>query len=269
MRVRWVLVVLCAAAVSGCGWFKRGGGYYQDDGPPRRVRVDISKIPNAVPKHEPFSETANNAYVVAGKRYYPIQSARGYRERGVASWYGKKFHGRRTASGESYDMFAMTAAHRTLPLPSYARIENLRNGQSVVVKVNDRGPFLHNRLVDLSYAAAVKLGIIDTGTGLVEVASVFPDSVVPVRSVATGPPDGLPATSLFVQLGAFVDPGNARAMRHRAEREGFQPVSVQPVAQGSLTYHRVRIGPMGSVTDADQMMLRAERAGHRPRLVIE
>ncbi len=266
MSGRRVGTVLCALSLASCGWFQRDGGYYQDDGPPRRVAVDISRVPDAVPKHEKPIANANNAYVVAGKRYHPMASARGYRERGVASWYGRKFHGRRTASGEPYDMFAMTAAHRTLPLPSYARIVNLRNGRSVVVKINDRGPFLHNRLVDLSYAAAAKLDIIGTGTGLVEVSAVFPDTSVPVRTA--GPADP-PAASLFIQLGAFVDPRNAGALRHQVEREGLGPVSVQPVTNGHHTYHRVRIGPVRSVEEADRMILRAERAGHQPRLVIE
>ncbi len=167
-------------------------------------------------------------------------------------------------------MFGMTAAHRTLPLPSYARVTNLRNGRSVVVKVNDRGPFLHNRLVDLSYAAAAKLGMVGTGTGLVEVTAVFPAPAVPVRTAATAAAGGVsPGAALFIQLGAFADPNNAHALRYRAERAGFRPVSVQAADQGAQTFHRVRIGPIVSIEDADQLMLRAQRAGLAPRLVIE
>ena len=136
--------------------------------------MDVSKIPDAIPKQEPRAATGNKAYTALGVRYTPMADARGYRERGVASWYGKKFHGRPTSSREPYDMYAMTAAHKTLPLPSYVRVRNLQNGRAVVVRVNDRGPFLHDRVIDLSYAAAHKLGIVGTGTGLIEVEAVEP-----------------------------------------------------------------------------------------------
>ena len=138
----WARALMCfvVMTITACGIGK--GGYYKDDGPPRRVKQsDIAKIPDAVPKKEPLSETGNNPYKALGKKYYPMRSANGYRERGVASWYGKKFHGKRTSSGEPYDMFAMTAAHRVLPLPSYVKVRNLRNGRAVTVKVNDRALF--------------------------------------------------------------------------------------------------------------------------------
>ncbi|MGD2137027.1 MAG: septal ring lytic transglycosylase RlpA family protein [Gammaproteobacteria bacterium] len=142
-----------------------------DDAPPEPV--DVSSIPNAVPKREPLSRYGNpTSYVVNGKRYYTMPSSRGYRERGLASWYGTKFHGKRTSSGEPYDVYAMTAAHRTLPLPSYVEVTNLRNNRSVILKVNDRGPFKADRIIDLSYAAAAKLGILGYGTGLVEVRAI-------------------------------------------------------------------------------------------------
>ena len=166
-----------------------GGGYYRDDGPPRGVsKSDVEAIPDAVPKLEPLSETGNRPYKALGKKYYPVKSALGYSERGVASWYGKKFHGARTSSGEKYDMLAMTAAHRTLPLPTYVKVRSLQNGKSVIVKVNDRGPFLHNRLIDLSYAAAYKLGVVSTGTGLVEVTTVTPASYQQQASYTIGAP---------------------------------------------------------------------------------
>jgi len=137
------------------------GGYYQDDGPHARPRVDVSQVPDAVPRHEPANARNAQPYKVFGVSYRPLTTASGYRERGVASWYGKKFHGRKTSNGETYDMYAMTAAHKTLPLPSYARVRNLNNDRSVIVRVNDRGPFLDNRLIDLSYAAAHRLGRTD------------------------------------------------------------------------------------------------------------
>jgi rare lipoprotein A len=164
-----VLVVLLA----GCAAPR--GGYYADDGPGANP-PDVSRLPDAVPRSDPLSETGNKPYTVNGKSYVPVSSANGYRERGVASWYGRKFHGRRTSSGEPYDMYAMTAAHKTLPLPSYVRVRNLQNGKTVVVRVNDRGPFLHNRLIDLSYAAAARLDIAAHGTGLVEVEALGAES---------------------------------------------------------------------------------------------
>ena len=135
--------------------------------------VDISGIEDAVPRNEPVSRYGNPAsYVVYGKRYYTMPSSKGHRERGIASWYGTKFHGQRTSSGETYDMYKMTAAHKTLPLPSYVEVRNLRNNRTIVVKVNDRGPFVHDRIIDLSYVAAAKLGIQEDGTGLVEIRAL-------------------------------------------------------------------------------------------------
>ena len=144
------------------------------DGAPR-ANINVSKIPNAVPRAEPKSQTGNPAsYRVFGKTYYVMDSAKGYVQRGIASWYGTKFHGRKTSSGEIYNMYKMTAAHTKLPLPTYVQVTNLKNGRKIIVKVNDRGPFHSNRIIDLSYVAAKKLGIIATGTGLVEVRSIDP-----------------------------------------------------------------------------------------------
>ena len=138
MKFRLLLVVATALA-AGCSSVPRGG-YYQDDGPHRRPEVDVSKVPDAVPRNEAHNERNNRPYNVFGVSYPPLKTSKGYRERGVASWYGKKFHGQRTANGETYDMYAMTAAHKTLPLPSYLRVRNLNNGKSVIVRFNDRGP---------------------------------------------------------------------------------------------------------------------------------
>ena len=163
----------------------RGGGYYQDDGPPKRGGVvDVSAIPDAVPQQEPLSRTGNKPYTVMGKRYYPLKSADGYRAAGEASWYGKKFHGRPTSSGEPYDIYKMTAAHTTLPLPTYVRVTNQANGRAVVVKVNDRGPFLHGRIIDLSYVAAKKLDMLGQGTANVVVEAINPSRT---QSVTTAP----------------------------------------------------------------------------------
>jgi rare lipoprotein A len=156
--------------LSGCGSTpKRGGGFYQDDGPPRAAPRDLERTPDAVPRVEPFHPFANRPYTALGRNFTPITDDRPIRQRGNASWYGRQFHGNRTAIGERYDMFAMTAAHPTMPLPSYARVTNTRTGASVLVRVNDRGPFLQDRVIDLSYAAAVRLGIAAAGTGEVDV----------------------------------------------------------------------------------------------------
>ena len=162
-----VAVMLLAA----CGTTHRGG-YYQNDGPPEQTPSDIASTPDAVPRVEPFLARANRPYVALGRSYTPLTTDVPFRERGLASWYGKQFHGNRTASGEIYDMFAMSAAHPTLPLPSYVRVTGVRNRQSVIVRVNDRGPFKSDRIIDLSYAAASKLGFVGTGTGQVEIERI-------------------------------------------------------------------------------------------------
>jgi len=164
-------IVAAALALAGCASAPaptRPGGFYQDDGPPEAA-VDLSRVPDAVPRVEPFHPFANRPYAALGRSFTPITDDRPFRQRGIASWYGRQFHGNRTASGERYDMMAMTAAHPTLPIPSYVRVTHLRNGASVIVRVNDRGPFKHGRVIDLSYAAALRLGIAAAGTGEVEV----------------------------------------------------------------------------------------------------
>ncbi len=151
---------------------KRGGGFYQDDGPGDNPPDNLDAIPDAVPRNEPPHRFANRPYSVLGSDYVPLRPGAPYRASGIASWYGRKFHGQKTSTGETYDMYAMTAAHPTLPIPSYARVTNPANGKSVIVRVNDRGPFLHNRVIDLSYAAAWKLGYIGSGSTHVVVESI-------------------------------------------------------------------------------------------------
>jgi rare lipoprotein A len=171
-RAAWAALAVGALLLAGCGSTPkqaRPGGFYQDDGPPDRVPADLARVADAVPKVEPFHPYANRPYSALGRTYTPITDDRPFRQRGLASWYGRQFHGNRTSSGEKYDMLAMTAAHPTLPIPSYVRVTSLRNGASVVVRVNDRGPFKPDRVIDLSYAAAVRLGIAAAGTGEVEV----------------------------------------------------------------------------------------------------
>lgn len=190
---RWIGLagtVLLALAIAGCGTSgggkKRGGGYYKDDGPGNDIPSDIDKIPDAVPRIEPFASGANKPYVVFGKRYVPDTSNSAYKRRGLASWYGKKFHGNSTSIGESYNMYSMTAAHTTLPLPSYARVTSMINGKSVIVRVNDRGPFHDDRIMDLSYAAAHRLGIVGPGSGEVVVERLMPDEIRMMAAGGTG-----------------------------------------------------------------------------------
>jgi rare lipoprotein A len=251
-------VVLVLLLIGGCSG-PRGGGYYQDDGPHARPR-DVSRTPDAVPRAEPRSAGGNKPYVVFKKRYHPLPTAAGYRERGVASWYGKKFHGKRTSNGEQYDMYAMSAAHKTLPLPSYVRVRNLENGNTAIVRVNDRGPFLHNRLIDLSYAAAARLGIVGTGTGLVEIEGIDPGAPA-LATVADSRPVGGAKPSLYVQAGAFTDPDNAERLRARLAQARFSPVRIVRESRAGQTFHRVRIGPVASVEESDRIIDGVARAG--------
>lgn len=206
-----------------------GGGYLAGDGPGADAPANLDAIPDAVPKSEPLHRYANRPYTALGKTYTPLTAAGNYKERGIASWYGKKFHGQRTSSGEVYDMYGMTAAHPTLPIPSYARVTNTASKKSVVVRVNDRGPFLHERVMDLSYTAAHKLGIIGNGSAEVEVESITPDASVntlakpdtveskplaKAEAPAAPAPSAPPAASttavatgnVYLQLGAFKTP---------------------------------------------------------------
>ena len=162
--------------------------YYKDDGPGDSAPANLDAIPDAVPRLEPLHRFANRPYTVFGREYVPATTLRPYRERGVASWYGRKFHGEKTSTGETYDMYAMTAAHPTLPLPSYARVTNVATGKSVVVRVNDRGPFLHDRVIDLSFAAAERIGIAQKGSGEVEVEAILPGGTPALAAAAPLPP---------------------------------------------------------------------------------
>ena len=236
----------------------RGGGYYQDDGPGDNPPANLDQIADAEPRLEPLARAANNPYSVFGQQYVPFKSLVAYRKRGVGSWYGRKFHGQRTSSGEPYDMYAMTAAHATLPIPSYARVTNLANGRSAIVRINDRGPFHSGRLIDLSYAAAYKLGYAAVGSANVEVDSITaeqmpliaaqqqaqiasvaaPDTrpaevqpVAPLLVAAAGAPEAntveaarpLPvdaeAGGIFLQLGAFSARDNAENFRVRVYQQ--------------------------------------------------
>ncbi|HET6654720.1 MAG TPA: septal ring lytic transglycosylase RlpA family protein, partial [Gammaproteobacteria bacterium] len=213
-----------------------------------------------------------DSYVVLGNRYEVLDSSVGYDERGIASWYGPGFDGKRTSSGEIYDMYKMTAAHKTLPLPTYARVTNLANGKSIVVKINDRGPFHDNRIIDLSYTAAAKLGMLKKGTALVEVKAISvggppsPDAVVESET----PPASLPAApQIYVQVGAFAEHDNAQRMEARLELGAVGPVVVQPASSGGQRLYRVRIGPLPDVEAVDRLTERLAQLGiDNPQVII-
>lgn len=167
-------VLLGFALLAGCASTDKKGGYYKDDGPAERPPANLDGIADAMPRAEPLHKFANRPYSALGRNYTPLTSVQPFKQRGMASWYGTRFHGRKTASGEPYDMYAMTAAHPTLPIPSYVRVTRVANGRSVVVRINDRGPFHAQRIIDLSYAAAHKLGYIQAGSAEVTLESIVP-----------------------------------------------------------------------------------------------
>ena len=259
-----VLFLLPALWLAGCSSSRYS--QHHDSAPARDI--DADQVPDAVPRHEAPSKYGNpQSYKVNGRRYHVLGSAAGYSERGIASWYGNKFHGHRTSSGETYDMYAMTAAHKTLPLPSYVRVTNLKNGRSVVVRVNDRGPFHQNRLIDLSYVAAKKLDIIRSGTGLVEVVAVQPGA--PQTTVADRKPDATDDMQLYLQVGAFVSRHNAEQLRDRLHRQ-FTRLTVRSDYSPDRKLYRVRIGPLDDVAEADRLAASLTQQGFStPHIVID
>jgi rare lipoprotein A len=249
---------------------KSQGSRYRDgsDSVPGDV-PDVSKLVEPVPKAEPRSLYGNKSpYTVLGRSYRVLPSARGYDERGIASFYGNKFHGYKTSSLETYDMYAFSAASTTLPLPSYARVTNLENGKSVIVRINDRGPFHQNRLIDLSYAAAVKIGIWPKGTGLVEVRGIDPGNpaqeLPPPAVVTSGHP------GIYLQVGAFSDADNAERLAQRLRQANVGAVQVMDAEVNGRRVHRVRVGPLVDVDRADQVSTRIEDMGlPRPQVAVD
>ncbi|MFT4047301.1 MAG: septal ring lytic transglycosylase RlpA family protein [Solimonas sp.] len=247
------------------------------DAPPDSADIpaDVASTPDAVPKREPRSRSGNpDEYEAFGEIYHVLDDPSGFTERGRASWYGRKFQGKKTASGEPYDMFAMTAAHKTLPIPSYVRVTNLDNGKTAVVRINDRGPFHSERIIDLSYAAAARLGIIADGHAKVEIKALQPDddggavavavndapsrSAPPAAGASAPKPPPPPNVSQarrgrWLQIAAYGDPINAIAMRDELNGQGLKSVSIRDSSDGRL--HRVVIGPY--VRDADAQDIRA------------
>ncbi|GKS68634.1 rare lipoprotein A [Nitrosomonas sp. PY1] len=252
---------------------KKGGGYYLNDGPDDNPPPNLHLVPDAIPKTEPLRTANMRPYFALGKHFRPMTELQYYKERGVASWYGRRYHGSRTASGEPYDMYAMTAAHPTLPIPSYARITSVENGRSVIVRINDRGPFLGNRLIDLSYTAAYKLGVLSNGSGQVEVETILPTQyhlsgqattfkplVTPRQQKEIGNLTIVPgntATSpvlnkIYVQLGAFGSQGNAHYfMAHVKDRLAWFQDPIRVIEHGGL--HKIHAGPYSDSSHAERI----------------
>jgi rare lipoprotein A len=264
------------------------GGYYKDDGPGREIPPGLELVPDAIVRAEPYAKWANRPYSVFGQTYNPILHEEPFTQRGVASWYGVKFHGQRTSSGEPYDMYKMTAAHPTLPIPSYARVTSIATGKSVVVRINDRGPFHASRIVDVSYTAALKLGLLGKGSHEVEIERLFPTDPTQVAtlrraatsqaqalSVAPAPPDiatlmledrvtsssaaavkpaqeaaaATPA-GFWLQLGAYSRADKAQEMSRQLADAGVALGSLEVAPVG--TVHRLYGGPFGTRAEAQQ-----------------
>lgn len=245
------------------------------DGPPHED-IDVTHIPNAVPKIEPLSRYGNPpVYEVFGKRYKVMDKSHGYTAKGIASWYGKKFHGRSTSSGEPYDMYSMTAAHKSLPIPTYAKVKNLKNGKEVVVKINDRGPFVGDRIIDLSYAAAKKLGFHDSGTTHVHITAIDP--------IAWHKEQGTKATTVakaddkkvYLQLGAFNKKLSAEELANEASNltkgSNKMGVRIQPEKLANQSLYKVQVGPLKNKEEAQKLQKEflALKNGSKSTIVYE
>lgn len=242
---------------------KKSGGYYLDDGPGDDTPQNLEAVPDAVPRNEPLHRYANRPYEVMGVSYTPVTEPVAFRQQGIASWYGKRYHGQKTSSGEVYNMYAMTAAHPTLPIPSYAKVTSVASGKSVIVRINDRGPFHSDRVIDLSYTAAYKLGFLGKGSAEVVVESIGPDTepvqynVTPVGIAkiehAQARQENSGNSGHYLQLGAFGNPDNAEKLLSQARQALDIPDQMLLISLvGGL--HRVKLGPLASHEEARSWM---------------
>ena len=240
--------------LAGCGGSRMEKSDSAPSNPP-----DVSGVLNAVPKNEKIRSDKQKSYVVLGKRYYPMSTNEGYSEKGIASWYGKKFHGRKTAIGEIYDMYQMTAAHKTLPLPSYAEVTNLNNGFKIIVRVNDRGPFHQGRIIDLSYAGATKLDIIGNGTAEVEVKAInSKDHEMSKQFIANPEVNVEPLNQdsysvVYLQAGAFDSIGRAEDLKEKLAAHLVETVFLVPFYRGQSVLYRVRVGPIANIEAGEDL----------------
>lgn len=285
LKFQQCIVILSIALLTACGGKTavkpqaestggKGGGYYLDDGPGDNAPANIDSIPDAQPKTETPLASANRPYSALGQKYVPMTKYAPYVKQGVASWYGKRYHGKKTSSGEIYDMYAMTGAHPTLPIPSYVKVTNPANSRSVIVRINDRGPFKQDRLIDLSYAAAYKLRLVSQGSGLVEVEwidtspealqrmsnsrvadPVNTAAVVPVAYTETTSAPGknnveISSATYYVQVGAFKNELNGDLLQKKIlDLDLAGNAAVAKVYNNGL--YRVKLGPFGTRKEAD------------------
>lgn len=296
MNKTYFLIIVSCLSLIACGGNHtvkpssktsgNSGGYYGSDGPGANPPSNLDDIPDATPKVEALYKYSSKPYVALSKKYIPLKTAKGYKRRGVASWYGKQFHGKKTAIGETYDMYSMTAAHTVLPLPSYVKVTNIQNGRSVVVRVNDRGPFKHKREIDLSYAAAHKLRLIEKGSGMVEVEAIdpktyvapkksttkttTPQSVAPIKAVKT------PATPVtnqaamkqhYVQAGAFGNESNAIALQNRVNGLDIEDISkINRMYNDGL--YRLTVGPYATKQAAEKIAQQIRRKLNTSTIIL-
>ena len=278
-----VTLLLAALVLAGCSSsgtkssrYSLTHDRYPDD------PVDVSKVPDAVPRVEAQSRGGNKSpYTVLGKQYYVLGSSKGYVARGTASWYGEKFHGHLTSNGERYDMYTMTAAHKTLPLPTFAQVTNLDNGKKVIVRINDRGPFHDDRVIDLSYAAAARLEMLGKGTARVEVRAIDPltwnqGSVVDTVAQSqpqvplAAPTTPVPVAGRYLQVGAYSNYNSAVNVRDQMSRVANSlNVSLREVSRNGMTLYRVVIGPLNATTDLDSLSRAVQSSGLRAPILVD
>jgi rare lipoprotein A len=259
-----IFIVFTAVFISSCMI-----SIEQEDSEPDYVPVDIMAVPNAIPKYEKRTRAGNppGEYEVLGKRYKVLAESRGYRKTGIASWYGTKFHGRKTSNGEVYNMYAMTAAHKSLPIPSYVRVTHLKNKRSVVLRVNDRGPFHDDRIIDLSYTAAAKLGIHKMGTGLVEVTALEFDSPGTIQQADSQLSQ---QSAFYLQVGAFINPKSAKQVQAKLASAKISFSRIQRVQKQGKDIYKVQVGPLYSERQAQQENERLAQMGFaNAQLIVE
>lgn len=259
-KVVFGLLLLVAISAQAAPQAFDGERPTQDGFPMDVSKFDPHLVANPVPQEEPISAFVNpESYEVFGKTYYVLKTSKGYKKRGIASWYGTKFHGQMTSTGEPYDMFAMTAASKVLPIPTYVRVKNLENGREVIVKVNDRGPFHHERIIDLSYTAAAKLGVLGKGTAPVEVVAL-----TPYQSI-----DNVDKDHFYVQAGAFSNLANAKKLTEQIEPLTTSPVLIKSISEMNDALYRVQIGPFNNLTERNAFLVTLADAGIQQAMTVK
>ncbi len=270
ITLRFLALSLLLVLLNACGSV---GVYREEVDAAPDTPINVDDVADAVPRNEPKSKYGNpKSYEVFGKRYYVMDSSAGFTERGIASWYGTKFHGRRTSSGETYDMYKMTAAHKSLPLPTYVEVRNLDNNRKIIVRVNDRGPFHEGRIIDLSYTAATKLDIVQKGTGNVEIRALSSNTSGTTQT-AKKPAPSAPVSgkeAIYVQVGAFSDKSNANALKQKLSELSSHLVTIRHVVINGKALYRVLVGPIFHIDIADKVVATLAQLGvHSHQIVTQ